>query len=133
MVECDDGLDGCCHFAVDAAFHQGVHLVLVFEHLFGVLVYIFRRDVRHAVLGELHAGGQLGHFLDVVVVHFDVIGLDELPLDEAPSEVFDAFGVVVLDELVVLVGIVGLDDAFEQAVGVRELAHLINKVFAGLS
>ena len=105
-------------------------MLLLLEHLGGVVVQVLVGHIVHAVLCKLGAGSLLGSLLDVVVVNLDFLGGNQLLSDEVPCQLVDAGFVVLLYKLLTLVLVVGEHDALEQGVGELELADLLLAVLA---
>ena len=111
--------------AVDGTVNQIVHILLLLEHVVGVVLQVLIGHVVHAILSELGAGGFLGCFLDVGIFHLNIIIAHELFLDEVPGQFLHAQVVVLLHKLLALVFVVLQHDALQQSIGISQLSDFL--------
>ena len=130
FVELNSTLEGCSQLTVDRAIYQCINRVTLLENLVSIVLDILLWNVCHTILSELCTSCLLSGLLDILVVHLDILSLDELLLDEVPCQLLDALLVVLLYELLTLILVVSQHDALQECIWECQLANLLLAVLA---
>ena len=107
-------------------------MVLLLEHLVGVVGQILVIDVHQSVLHELHASYLFGICLHVLFLHIHLVLLHELVFSEMPFEFLEHLVEVFLQFLRRHLLVRGENPAFEEINRELEFLHLLHDGFFGV-